>query len=39
MRGSEGMQESLFTVAKLEDFVPEDHPLRPIRSLFNEAPA
>ncbi len=37
MRGSDGMQESLFTVAKLEDFVPSDHPLRPIRLLVNEA--
>ena len=37
MRGSDGMQESLFTVAKLEDFVPADHPLRPIRLLVNEA--
>lgn len=24
-------------MAKLEDFVPADHPLRPIRSLVNEA--
>lgn len=31
------MQEALFTVAKLEDFVPLDHPLRPIRELVNEA--
>ncbi|SFQ40981.1 IS5 family transposase [Variovorax sp. 770b2] len=37
MRGSDGMQEALFTVAKLEDFVPADHPLRPIRGLVNEA--
>jgi transposase len=37
MRGSDGMQEALFTVAKLEDFVPADHPLRPIRALVNEA--
>lgn len=37
MRGSDGMQEALFTVAKLEDFVPADHPLRPIRLLVNEA--
>lgn len=37
MRGSDAMQESLFTVAKLEDFVPLDHPLRPIRDLVNEA--
>jgi len=31
------MQEALFTVAKLEDFVPADHPLRAIRTLVNEA--
>ena len=37
MRGRDGMQEALFTVAKLEDFVPADHPLRPIRLLVNEA--
>jgi transposase len=37
MRGSDGMQEALFTVAKLDDFVPADHPLRAIRSLVNEA--
>ena len=37
MRGSDGMQEALFTVAKLDDFVPSDHPLRPIRLLVNEA--
>jgi transposase len=37
MRGSDGMQEALFTVAKLEDFVLVDHPLRPIRLLVNEA--
>ena len=37
MRGSDGMQEALFTLAKLEDFVPTDHPLRAIRDLVNEA--
>ena len=37
MRGADGLQESLFTMAKLEDFVPADHPLRPIRGLVNEA--
>lgn len=37
MRGCDEMQESLFTVAKLEDFVPADHPLRPLRELVNEA--
>jgi hypothetical protein len=37
MRGLDGMQEALFTVAKLEDSVPADHRLRPIRTLVNEA--
>ena len=37
MRGPDAMQESLFTVAKLDDFVPPDHPLRAIRLLVNEA--
>ena len=37
MRGSDGMQESMFTVAKLEDFVLADHPLRSIAGLVNEA--
>jgi hypothetical protein len=37
MRGSDAMQENLFIMAKLEDFVPAGHPLRPIRWLVNEA--
>lgn len=37
MRGTDGMQESLFTVAKLDDFVPADHPLRRIQILVNQA--
>ena len=37
MRGPDAMQESLFTVAKLDDFVPSDHPLRAIRVLVNDA--
>lgn len=37
MRGTDGMEESLFTVAKLEDFVPPDHPLRAIAGLVNKA--
>ena len=37
MRGTDAMQESLFTVAKLDDFVPVDHPLRSIRELVNQA--
>ena len=31
------MQEALFTVAKLEDFVPSDHPLRAIGAVVNQA--
>lgn len=37
MRGTDAMQESLFTVAKLDDFVPSDHPLRAIQMLVNDA--
>lgn len=37
MRGSDGMQEALFTVVKLDGFVPPDHPLRAIRELVNQA--
>lgn len=31
------MQEPLFPTVKLEDFVPADHPLRPLRLLVNQA--
>lgn len=37
MRGIDSMQETLFTTVKLDDFVPADHPLRPIRPLVNDA--
>jgi transposase len=37
MRGGDGMQETLFTMAKLDDFVPADHPLRPIQGIVNTA--
>jgi transposase len=37
MRGADAVQESLFTVAKLDDFVPTEHPLRAVRLLVNEA--
>jgi len=37
MRGSDGMQESLFMMSKLDDFVPSDHPLRSIQVLVDEA--
>jgi len=37
MRGADTFSESLFTMRKLEDFVPADHPLRPIRQMVNAA--
>ena len=37
MRGADTFTESLFTMRHLEDFVPVDHPLRPIRQIVNEA--
>ena len=37
MRGADITQESLFTVAKLDDFVPATHPLRAIRKLADTA--
>src|SRR3989344_6004864 len=37
MRGADVMQESLFTTVHLESFVPADHPIRPLRDLFNIA--
>jgi len=37
MRGADTFTESLFTMRRLEDFVPADHPLRAIRVLVNEA--
>ncbi len=37
MRGMDEMQQPLFTTVKLEEFVPADHPLRPLRLLVNQA--
>ncbi|CBJ35781.1 GNAT family N-acetyltransferase [Ralstonia solanacearum] len=37
MRGVDGYTESMFTVAKLDDFVSANHPLRPIRAWLNDA--
>lgn len=37
MRGADITQETLFTTAKLDDFVPDDHPLRAIRQLTDQA--
>jgi transposase len=37
MRGADGYTESMFTMTRLDDFVPANHPLRPIRLWLNEA--
>lgn len=37
MRGADTFTESLFSIRKLEDFVPATHPLRAIRKMANEA--
>ena len=37
MRGGDSYIESLFTTVRLEEFVPANHPLRPIRAWVNDA--
>jgi transposase len=37
MRGADGTNEALFSTVKLEEFVPQSHPLRPIRKWMNDA--
>jgi hypothetical protein len=37
MRGADTFTERLFTLRKLEDFVPAEHPLRSIRKMANAA--
>ncbi|MBK4737291.1 IS5 family transposase [Noviherbaspirillum pedocola] len=37
MRGADTFTESLFTMRRLEDFIPTHHPLRPIRQMANTA--
>ena len=37
MRGADTFTESLFTMRRLDDFVPAQHPLRPIREMVNQA--
>ena len=36
MRGADSYSESLFSTIRLEDFVPANHPLRPIRIWMND---
>ena len=37
MRGSDVTQDGLFTYTSLEQMVPQEHPLRPIREILNRA--
>ena len=37
MRGADAYNEALFSTVKLEEFVPQTHPLRPIRRWITEA--
>ena len=37
MRGADTFTESLFTIKRLDDFVPANHPLRPVRRMVNQA--
>lgn len=37
MRGAGIFTESLFTMRRLDDFVPKAHPLRAIRTMANQA--
>ena len=37
MSGADRFTERLFTRSRLEDFIPADHPLRPIRAMVNHA--
>ena len=37
MRGADTFTESLFSIRRLDDFVPQNHPLRPVRQMVNEA--
>lgn len=37
MRGADTFTESLFTMRHLDDFVPDNHPLRAVRRKVNQA--
>ncbi|OIR00281.1 hypothetical protein GALL_177390 [mine drainage metagenome] len=39
MRGTDSDNAALFSTVKLDDFIPANHPLRPIRTWLNEARA
>lgn len=36
MRGADSYNEALFSTIRLEEFVPANHPLRPIRTWLNK---
>ena len=36
MHGVDVMQETLFTMKRLDEFVPKQHPLRAVRALFGQ---
>ncbi|KDB08590.1 hypothetical protein LIG30_2389 [Burkholderia sp. lig30] len=36
MRGADSYTETMFAMARLDDFVPANHPLRPIRIWLND---
>ena len=37
MRGADAYNEALLSTVKLKGFIPQTHPLRPIRNWLNEA--
>ena len=37
MRGEDNQQQDLFSYGSLEERVPQNHPLRPIRAMVDEA--
>ncbi|MCG9014859.1 transposase, partial [Laribacter hongkongensis] len=37
MREVDSYNEALFSIIRLEEFFPANHPLRPVRTWFNEA--
>lgn len=37
MRGADTFTESLFSIRRLDDFVPQNHSLRPVRQMVNKA--